>query len=1336
MTSRNRIYYLLLLCTTCIRAIPTTVLAESEAGVLFEGMLDDTRSSIVLLSKDSQKPTNIFGWVKLTTLSESKPLLLISIEQLERVTDDLDFAERMLTNKQSLMEIQYVSNHLILRNGQSDIALQHRAYPTFLPMDEWSFFVLCFDQPNKQITIKIVSPDPSKAMLEFSASLQNTFIQSASHIKVSFIVSESTLHRRTACFRDIFYLTEKVYQLENLRLLNLSPDKKYLDLVIQFSDESEVDELKRSYSQKMGNKPIGFRGKHIHIDQNGWPLLDANSELWVSLSKNPANNDSFFFTNTHHFIFQVMDDSANDFVLLSAYQSIESIPFSFRLKLKGSNNRKEWNFALNFAEENQDYLFKHSVSSKTIYSVFLTICIIQNRHATAYLKVNDDLQMFSILLENPLTYRTVKFLDRTNEYRADSIKLYRFLTTDGPTSSVVAALLGLNDHFASPQEFHCEESSNLLASLRPLCLRCNKGWFLNPETKRCELTCPENRLPDIQMCVRRISQTRTLEGDLLLHLHDQQLPLLSTLADNNIMSGNEDLRLPGQYSELALSSNRQIPDSNRSIAGHRITKEKPQAFKNKVKKRHPSHQATEINKNGSSDTNLEGSNSEIISSDKSIIIADNFSMSYLIPDYHSPLIDGHKNARIVAIVTVSVFCLGLLVGLVGCIYPFSLPKESFYFHKVVQTALCYQYICFWNFYDTSVPWLLHEYFHCLYEYSIRIQQALLRYLPNLSKQADAAQSTQTRLFNLSVKGMHPNILGNIALVIIIQTVVLIIVGLITLISGKSAHSLSGLKPNFGNAGLSFASWASQTRWKPIFAVFIMFALEISAFSIFEFMQASFGSPAQIISFILSLLLLLVVTMQIFVLFAETLRSREDLTIGSSLSFASTGVREGFRRLFLPTQLVIYLAMGVMFVIPTLESLTPAIANLGLVAFLFVFSFLRVPDKLYWRNEQMIFHFLLMASNTITFLLQVGSQNSSYSERTSTILAYTAIASVLATVAWNSFILIESLIREIRSAKSRILMQSIFTIKTIATQGIKFRGFDNEQSPTNDLKQPNSKNNLEARLSDRVVCDWANTSYEVDATRNNEDSVLADNGNLVPSRLGDFKYPSKLSKLKDCNFLSHSIIQSGKGLPIVREGDEAEATPLRHSLLMDVKSTDMSRISKLQGLTAMHIDPSKLRQLEKDATLHCVEQTRLSTMIHEPDTSQLFTQTELSQKSIPPQNAVGFNEILTASRLDQLRDSVSFLKRKREKECASEFTCHDSIIPSLNVITRASSINGEGASQMFPKYSHISKVPELYDDDNNTIKEFASTISLTSRLKTNGKLGDLSNQSNRTTEPGH
>lgn len=1330
--SRNRIFYYLFFWKALIRALPATTSMNNTTGVLIEGAINDHSSSLIELPRDYRTPTNIFGWIKLVAHSEPKRLSLITIEGLEHRTGDRYYDKHIRTAREDLLDLEYVSNHLILTNKQGDIDLRERAHPLLLSMDQWNFFVLTLDQSNGQILVRIMSPDPAKKVLEFWTSLECYVKKSMTHLEINFGPKFSNNYGVSVHFRDIAYLNERVNRLDNLPWLSPFSGRKYLDFVFQFNTNSEIDELRNNYIEGLMKKPIGFYGKETPIDDNGWPLLDTTSEFWIQEENYRSNQEQFFLTRTYHLNFEILCNSIDEVLLFSVTQSIQSNHFGFRLKLKSTGHKGEWHLAFKFAGEDEEHTFKHSINPKVIYSVFLTISIVQQKYATVFLKVGDDFQLFSIQLGQPLAYSVVKLLDRLNKHFPASIKLYRFFTSENPTSFVGSDLLGLEYNGNTNKPNHCNLHSSIIPNSHSHCLICNRGFYLNLQTKECGQVCPEDRIPDVGICVNKKLPLFSTGRMFTLSNQLQKPSLTPTLSNDNSVLENKRIDMSGQHTELNQSSEYQSWHADNHTINQQINLDKIQRSKKLMVNRNLSHEAAEGIENISSSTNGNNTIIDAMSSNNSIVIADDLSLNSSVAHYENPLEADHKKAHILGIVTVSIFCIGLLVGIIGCLYPFSLPKESFYFQKVIQSILCYQYICFWYLYDISLPWLLHDYMHYLYEYSIKVQQVLLRNLPNLSKQADAVTSTQTRLFNLNVKGMHPNIIGNFALGLIVQVAVLIIVGIMNLIAGRSAKTLSGLKPNFGNEGLSFTSWISQTRWKPIFAVFIMFALEISAFSIFEFMQVSFNSPIQIVSFILAVLVLLALAMQIFVLAAETLRSKNDFAITNSLSFASAGIRKGFRRLYLPLQLIIYLVMGVIFVVPIPDNLTPVIVNLTLTSLLFIFSLVRIPEKRYWRNEQMIFHFLMMASNAMVFTLQIGTNSSSFGERISAVLSYTAIGLMLLTVAWNSFILVESLVREIRSAKNRILMQSIFNIKTIATQGIKFRGFDSQYSPSNENKQCDSKNNLEARMSERVVCDLANMSYDIDMTRNNDDSILGEKDNLVQSKLREFNYPSKLSKLKDCNFLSQSISQSGKTVRKSMQTDDTEIVSLNENYLTQIQTTEAHPALKLQDLSTTKDRSFKPSSYEKNEARKFIGQTRLSPMANESDLSEHQSHHSVSQKSTLTRHGVGFNQILTASRLHQLGDSVSFLKRKNDRDYTVESVLDDPIIPTLSAITREGECNHDGTSPMLSRISQISrisKVVENDDDDNQTIKEHTSSISLSTIGNQKSTLEGFKAQSN-------
>ena len=388
-----------------------------------------------------------------------------------------------------------------------------------------------------------------------------------------------------------------------------------------------------------------------------------------------------------------------------------------------------------------------------------------------------------------------------------------------------------------------------------------------------------------------------------------------------------------------------------------------------------------------------------------------------------------------AIATFAIFLFGMLIGLIGLSFRCRFVTPSpFFYQKVIQSFLIFNYIVFWLMYNSQFPRNLLSFLKSLFRYSINYHQIFNK--ATMDNFGGETAFTEHWSFLGSWRFMGEGVLNsfvlNFGLIFIIQGAFLflyltlrIIWGLMSRSRSQSYSMVDGESPS-GTTIPHFVPNSTMTRdeestaplmqrlvqlfeWKLIMTLFAMFVTETTVFALYNMIHYNFDHPFWTFSFAWSVIYFSMVTLLIFGMLIISLLPPSTLhveTFAQRFGFIYEGFQNGpAKRCFQGLQYLHYFIFAIFLVAAFPERLVQIIPNLVFMTLLMCLTFVRAPKEKFDKIEQMIVHIFLWLAKLFlsaividdTALIMTGEQR--------WILGYVVLITIFVIICWNTFVIV-------------------------------------------------------------------------------------------------------------------------------------------------------------------------------------------------------------------------------------------------------------------------------------------------------------------------------------------
>jgi hypothetical protein len=1271
---------------------------------LFESQLLKDRSFRIKMDGSPNAAFTIFGWVQVQTPDKSHELNILTISK--SILDDVDRPAKEGTGEGT----EFVSR-LLLRNNQlafsvrKDLVnLEGSTIAVELNPETWYHLVYSFDLQTKTATVFLSDPlgssDQSEIRLSHSISDErlNGFIEAA----VEFGKDDGDKQKAMIKFRDFSLVSSSVKNPSLLHYLPVHVGTRFVDYILSVKSIDEIDKFRATTHSEIKEHKIGFMGKNIRSTENGSMAFQSGSFIeFPNIPQNEANKSSQYYTV--YLKLKITPDLSDKFLLFSSSEKSRTTELNFEVRLVHAE-KSDRRLVILFPQEKKEITTEVVLKTDIVQEVFISFVLSNNRNVAIAIKAQDSDKLISVKLERSLTQAIFWILPPSEKSFQGEVTLYRIFISENVIPILVPAIIGCTSSKLEPSS--CAFPINSFINATTHCLTCQNALRLNPVTHACESDCNAGRRNSHGVCVEcftpdcsevestpefQISRVRPNEFKIKVGQQNIETNDLRSISENFEFFAASD-------PDKKLKANKKLLEAEQivfELAGN------PNKFANKeiVVTLHQ-HQRLLSNPQSNEGSDLSWQFTPVAGIETMTV------PPKLVIDSSLKTMETAKPAsqnlvvKIIALVVIAIFAIGLLFGIAGCLLPLSLSANSFFHQKVIQATLVFQYICLWSIYSGSMNSFFGEFLGYLFKYSIGVQQLFVTNDSHLPLNSD-------RNIFLHSKNITARFVNNVTIMLMVQAAVVLIFLTLSLFR-KGDSLLLGLNSD-STAKMTFSRWIFTTQWRAIFSVFMMMTIEISFFATIEFFNFSFSNLINIVSFAIAVLLCTILVIQLIIVTVHSIATRQQINDVSGLAFASSSLQSGLRRLFLPIQTCFFISFGVILALPFKQDWIPVAANYAAVVLLTVAGFCRFPEKQYWRNEQTVMHLLFWLANSFFVVLKFDSTHGFINETVSRVLSYGAILFTGLVVLWNSVVVSDSLIREVKAERRRIHLQNLFVVRMVGAQESFQRVNKSAIVSVDKNRQTHDSERSFFRFSAKNIYSYSDKKNEfskLKATHSAE--VLVKDDDAIKTKLASMNFPSKLAQLKFCQFPSSENIGSFRSLNEKHSDNKSESGSNAKLSIRVKEDASGQKMFSYQNQKDSANDNSKSKASTRDTSgLRPMSQEISFSASH-----NIFD-SGIKQHSNPSE--VKFNQILTHSKLMQLKDSVSFAKKRYGESELDASATERTILPANYYSSRvigAKKDNELAPTSRVTNFSDIHFVCDEYanEEDTQTIDDLNNGFS--------------------------
>lgn len=382
-------------------------------------------------------------------------------------------------------------------------------------------------------------------------------------------------------------------------------------------------------------------------------------------------------------------------------------------------------------------------------------------------------------------------------------------------------------------------------------------------------------------------------------------------------------------------------------------------------------------------------------------------------------------------ITVGFGLLGLLL-----VNP-NIQRTKFLYQKFVQSFLMFQFMAFWVFYNSYLPYNLLKYLEALYQYSTgwhNIFTSAAR--KNHGNDDDFAKyllkNTHRRFYE---ENLVTHFVLSFGFVLLIQLIIIFVYGLVKALvitskkrrmstpqNQENEHLTNGVQengakpdayvPNTKHMLSKFmqSSILSEFEWMLIATVFLIFTVEVTLYAVYNFYGPSFKHSLFTFSFILAIIWTIIIL--VLLLHVLTYPFKPNVALLKSDNNAINGfIHEGLRltilrKNFQGIQYLFYMCFAITLVVAYNSRLSQSIITYCLfLAFLIYVLAMMPPETKFDRMEQIVVHVLLLVSFTFLIALVYDDSVRVMSPGDRWILGYFVAIFSFFVILWNMCIVV-------------------------------------------------------------------------------------------------------------------------------------------------------------------------------------------------------------------------------------------------------------------------------------------------------------------------------------------
>jgi len=382
-----------------------------------------------------------------------------------------------------------------------------------------------------------------------------------------------------------------------------------------------------------------------------------------------------------------------------------------------------------------------------------------------------------------------------------------------------------------------------------------------------------------------------------------------------------------------------------------------------------------------------------------------------------------------AIAAFAIFLLGMLIGIVGIFVKCRFIGNSpFFYQKVIQSFLMFQYMTFWLFYNSQLPRNLLSFLRNCYLYSVNFHQIFNKAaMDNFGQDQNfTAKWSFLGDWRFMKEGVLNSFVLNFGLIFIIQAAVVFLYFICKLAwffiarrRGQTYETVDADTPIEGrhivpnammthncDATAPFMQRLVQVfEWKIIITVFSIFVIESTVFSLYNLIHLNLEHSFWTFSFAWSIIYFSLVALTMFAILFISLLPPSTIhveTFAQRFGFIYEGFERGpLKRSFQGIQYVHYLLFSIFLVAAFPERLVQIIPNLIFMIILFGLTLAQPAVEKFDKIEQMVSHALLMIAKIFLTAIVIDDTGLNMTGEQRWILGYCCLITMFILIVWNT-----------------------------------------------------------------------------------------------------------------------------------------------------------------------------------------------------------------------------------------------------------------------------------------------------------------------------------------------
>ena len=344
--------------------------------------------------------------------------------------------------------------------------------------------------------------------------------------------------------------------------------------------------------------------------------------------------------------------------------------------------------------------------------------------------------------------------------------------------------------------------------------------------------------------------------------------------------------------------------------------------------------------------------------------------------------------------------------------------KPFLYQKVMQSFMMYQYMMFWAFYNTNLPFNLISFFNKLLEYSVTWHDVFTGLAKDqLGDNPDFIDHLILKIHRrFYERDISTAFLLSFAFILVFQGGVYVIFILLRVCYRKKNIAFDNLIPQKRSF---FTKLIEAFQFKLLVSVFMIFVVEMTVFACYNVYGWNTDHILFVLSFMLSCLYLLIALC--LIIFITVYVSKSSRILNRESNLANWGfIHEGLKlkmiqKFFQGFQYMHYALFGVVLVVAYDERTVQIALNLSFLTVFFIYIFTTLPPlKPFDRYEQLLVHLLLLLGKVFIAILVLDDTFDILSQFNRWVMGYLVACTICVIVIWNFIVILIKTINHMRT----------------------------------------------------------------------------------------------------------------------------------------------------------------------------------------------------------------------------------------------------------------------------------------------------------------------------------